>query len=147
MLQRLYAERLAALQDAGRAFVDGYRSGLEKAKEDSLLEEMADRLWRQTAPDKVGESSGSAAGSGPAAAGGPDEGREAAGRPASTAARQPSRADHAAAAPAISGTAPIDGGQHHGPRGDAGGVAKRGSVQLPPVHGSTAEGRLHSRQP
>ena len=41
-----------ALQDAGRAFVDGYRGGLEKAKEDTLLEDLADKLWRQTAPSK-----------------------------------------------------------------------------------------------
>lgn len=39
-------------QDAGRAFVDGYRSGLEKAKEDTLLEDLADKLWHQTAPEK-----------------------------------------------------------------------------------------------
>ncbi len=50
-LQRMYAERLAALQDAGRAFVDGYKVGLEQSKADTLIEDMADKFLRQTAPD------------------------------------------------------------------------------------------------
>lgn len=50
-LQRMYAERLSALQDAGRAFVDGYKVGMEQSKADTLIEDMADKFLRQTAPD------------------------------------------------------------------------------------------------
>lgn len=44
-LQRLYAMRIATLQAAGQQFVDGYREGLEKARADAVIDNLAESFW------------------------------------------------------------------------------------------------------
>lgn len=47
-LQRLYAMRIATLQAAGQEFVGGYREGLEKAKADAVIDNLAESFWDES---------------------------------------------------------------------------------------------------
>lgn len=44
-LQRLYAIRIATLQAAGQQFVDGYKDGVEKARADAVIDNLAESFW------------------------------------------------------------------------------------------------------